>query len=144
MIISFTGTQKGMTSYQKMSFLKVIQFLKTKRNITQFNHGDCIGADTDAHEVVSKYDIPIHIYPGVDKRGASPKRAFCINGTIHQSQEYLIRNKKMVDLCNVLIACPAESTEQLRSGTWSTIRYAKTIKTSIVTIYPDGTIQKNF
>lgn len=144
MIISFTGTQKGMTSYQKMSFLKVMQFLKAKRNVTHFNHGDCIGADADAHEIVSNIDIPIHIYPGTDKRGASPKRAFCINGTTHKAQEYLIRNKKMVDLCTVLVACPAESIEQLRSGTWSTIRYAKKIKIPIVTIYPDGTIQKNF
>jgi hypothetical protein len=40
-------------------------------------------------------------------------------------QNYLQRNKDIVNNCNYLIACPYSNKEQLSSGVWSTIRYAK-------------------
>jgi len=38
---------------------------------------------------------------------------------------YLSRNRAIVDETEMLIATPAEFTEQQRSGTWSTVRYAR-------------------
>ena len=42
----------------------------------------------------------------------------------------------------MLIACPASADEELRSGTWATIRYARRKLKRIYLILPDGTVQE--
>lgn len=37
----------------------------------------------------------------------------------------LKRNYDIVDACDILLAAPRTLTEELRSGTWATIRYAR-------------------
>lgn len=119
MKVGFTGTQKGMSARQVREFLVVLEDLKPK----EFHHGDCIGADSEAHELVRKYfpKVAIHIHPplNMNKRGwnMDAKR-------IYDSKEYLQRNKDIVNQTDVLVAAPA-GPETLRSGTWSTVRYAR-------------------
>ena len=43
-----------------------------------------------------------------------------------------------MDNSDILIATPKEKEEQLRSGTWATIRYAKKTKKIVFLVYPDG------
>ena len=50
----------------------------------------------------------------------------------------LARNRIIAARCDALLACPAEPDEQLRSGTWSTIRYARKAGKPITIIRPDG------
>ena len=57
-----------------------------------------------------------------------------------ERKPYLDRNKDIVLETQTLVATPAETTEQLRSGTWSTVRYARKLKRPAVLILPDGTI----
>ena len=45
MKIGFTGTQKGMTHHQ---LIKLLDELCSYSNI-ELHHGDCIGADAQAH-----------------------------------------------------------------------------------------------
>ena len=124
--IGFTGTQKGMTLQQKDVFSKLL----IKINANELHHGDCIGADADAHDL---FTGEIHIHPPDN----SSKRAFK-KGIIYQEKSYLDRNKDIVNNCDILIATPKSETEELRSGTWSTIRYAKKIQKTIFIIYPNG------
>ena len=42
------------------------------------------------------------------------------------------RNKDIVNSCDILIACPENDKEVIRSGTWSTIRYAKKINKTVL------------
>lgn len=108
-----------MSARQVREFLVVLEDLKPK----EFHHGDCIGADSEAHELVRKYfpKVAIHIHPplNMNKRGwnMDAKR-------IYDSKEYLQRNKDIVNQTDVLVAAPA-GPETLRSGTWSTVRYAR-------------------
>lgn len=51
----------------------------------------------------------------------------------------LIRNHDIVNNVELMIACPFETTEQLRSGTWATIRYTRKQKKHLIIIWPDGT-----
>ena len=51
-------------------------------------------------------------------------------------RDYLDRNKDIVNNCDLLIAAPKENTEVLRSGTWSTVRYAKQLGVTVVIIEP--------
>lgn len=53
----------------------------------------------------------------------------------------LERNHRIVDACDVLIACPKDAQEQLRSGTWATVRYARKQGKRVIVITPDGTVE---
>jgi hypothetical protein len=39
-----------------------------------------------------------------------------------------------------LIACPNGMEEELRSGTWMTVRFARRMKRKITFVWPDGTV----
>lgn len=101
---------------------------------TEFHHGDCIGADASAHEIAKELEIDIYIYPPINNR----KRAFCCTGSfkIHPPKDYIERNHNIVDNCDILIACPKSNIEELRSGTWATVRYARKIKRPVIVLKP--------
>jgi hypothetical protein len=117
-ILGFTGTQVGMSHDQLMLFADFIVHVKP----TQFRHGDCIGADKQAHDIVRAIlpDCDIIIHPPIK----GDKRAFCNGDAILAPREYLDRNHDIVDCCDILIATPKRNMEELRSGTWATVRYA--------------------
>lgn len=120
MIVGFTGTQKGMTENQWRVVATLLQNLQP----TECHHGDCVGADADfdalCHELGLGDRIVIH--PPQD----STKRAFCYATQDKRwpPKPYLVRNHDIVNCCDVLLACPKSLKEELRSGTWATIRYA--------------------
>ena len=65
------------------------------------------------------------------------KRAFCNDYRFSFPEKpYLERNHDIVDNSDVLIATPKESVEQIRSGTWATIRYAKKLNKPIMIMEP--------
>ena len=117
-ILGFTGTQIGMTHDQLMLFADIISDLQP----VQFHHGDCIGADKEAHGIVRAIlpNCNIVVHPPVK----GDKRAFCNADVILAPREYLERNRDIVDACDILIATPKSAKEELRSGTWATVRYA--------------------
>lgn len=131
--IGFTGTQQGMTKEQK-EFLKYI-LSKTAEvyKYGEFHHGDCIRADAEAHDIAEKYFECVIHPPDI-----MAKRAFKKAKQIRTPKPYLYRNRDIVDECNELIATPKEVDEQKRSGTWSTIRYARKMKKRVTIIYPNG------
>lgn len=138
MKIGFTGTQKGMTEIQDIMFEKVM----LRSGVKEFHHGDCIGTDAKAHDIIKAAHISIQIviHPPI----SSSKRAFRTSDRMREPKPYLDRNKDIVNETEQLIATPGEMTEQLRSGTWSTIRYAVKMKRSVTIIYPDGSIAYRF
>lgn len=136
MILGFTGTQVGMTAPQLAALKRVLRVY----NPTEFHHGDCIGADAQAHESVALYTLAhIVIHPPVDER----KRAWCNIVKVSPEQRvlepkpYLVRNKDIVNASEGLLATP-KGPEELRSGTWSTIRYARKCSKKVLIVWPDG------
>lgn len=127
MRIGFTGTQIGLSQNQGRLVTTLMRDLK---NITEFHHGDCIEADETAHKIASSLlfstQADIIIHPPVD----SSKRAYCDKlgssfvVSVLPERDYLDRNHDIVDAVDLLIACPKSHVEELRSGTWATIRYA--------------------
>lgn len=120
MKVGFTGTKKGMTIEQKETLLRCLMDL----GCVEFHHGDCVGADEEAHDIANGLGIHIVIHPPNDDR----LRAFKIGGEILPAKDYLKRNKNIVNSTEFLIGCPEDSTPVLRSGTWSTIRYSHKCK----------------
>ena len=132
MIVSFTGTRQGMTVYQIRSFVHLMY----EYGMQTLIHGDCVGADADAHVVAMNQRIVVLKRPCNIER----QRAFTDGGqVIAEPEPPLIRNKKIVDDGEQLIACPATHQEEQRSGTWATIRYAKRNHKPVTIIWPDGT-----
>lgn len=132
----FTGTQDGMTAVQKE---RVYQLLDSMWPI-EFHHGDCIGADAEAHLIAKGLRIAVVIHPPTNER----KRAFCKGAReTREPLPYIQRNHSIVDETDCLIATPKAPQEVQRSGTWSTIRYARKIGRVVWVINPDGTILSN-
>lgn len=117
--IGFTGTQRGMTRRQ------VVALRQLMTGATELHHGDCIGADAQADAIARIFGVPVVIHPPENPS----KRAFTAQGgdTVWQPLPYLERNHDIVDECDVLIAAPKTPNEELRSGTWATVRYARRI-----------------
>lgn len=146
--IGFTGTQSGMTLEQKRYFKKfilaVITGTKKKWGEVElhFHHGDCRGADKDAHSIIASLqrEFVIHIHPPLNPS----KRAFCVGTIEHPAREYLDRNHDIVDVARIMFATPSEYEEQFQgSGTWATIRYSLKTKTPLYIIFPFGEVTKD-
>lgn len=117
-----------------------LRWLINRHGITVVHHGDCVGADAQFHRLcVALTLIPkIVIHPPIDPR----KRAYCdllqnyswpsqispesMIIEVRHPKEYLVRNKDIVRESDFLFVGPSSNTEELRSGTWSTYRFAKT------------------
>lgn len=136
MIIGFTGSSEGMTEEQAkalwawLGLLK--QELKTDQEEMEFHHGDCIGADSDAHDLarILKYKTVAH--PPINES----KRAFKKADVILKEKKYLDRNQDIAEVCDVLLATPKEAKEILRSGTWSTVRRARKLHKEVIILSP--------
>lgn len=125
-VIGFTGTREGMTDDQRMAVRELLITLDPD----EVRHGDCVGADEDFNNVAVELGLPVVIHPPDDPK----HRAWCV-GEIMTQRPYLDRNRDIVDAAGVMIACPG-GPEVTRSGTWSTIRYAKRSDTQIYIVEP--------
>jgi hypothetical protein len=118
--VGFTGTRKGMTKAQEE---KVIATLKSLQP-GYFRFGMAVGADWEAYLLVREH-VPgcaIIAHPC----NISNQQAKSITPDIMLPEdEPLKRNREIVLKSDVLIVCPAEKNEMLRSGTWSTYRFAQ-------------------
>lgn len=130
--IGFTGTRNGMTIRQREMFGLLLKLYGAE---DMFHHGDCVGADREAHSLALTRLIKIHIHPPEDPKA----RANCEGYTeIAEPKPYLDRNHDIVDACDVLFAMPSSREEEQRSGTWATIRYARKQEKALIVIWPDG------
>jgi len=134
MKIGFTGTQQGMTEAQKVTILELL----TAVPVTEIHHGDCIGADKDFHAIVRAYQPSIRII-GHPPNQVS-KRAHCEFDETRDPKYYLERNRHIVQESQILFATPGGFYEEQRSGTWSTIRYARKLRLPTWIVLPDGTV----
>lgn len=142
MKIGFTGTQQGMTAEQFTRFSHIVDGLRdTYTGLIEFHHGDCIGADAQAHDFITgvRGTRTVLHPPNISRR-----RAFCITDETREPLPYLERNHKIVDEVELMFATPKEMNEVLRSGTWATIRYTYKTETDIIIVYPDGDILVRF
>lgn len=137
MKIGFTGTQIGMTDVQKNIVSSLLK--KLKDIITEVHHGDCIGADKEFHDIAKQFALKVILHPPSN----DSKRAFCQADAEWPEKDYLDRNHDIVNQCDVLIATPKESSEELRSGTWATIRYARKVHKTIYVVFSDGKFLEN-
>lgn len=133
MKLGFTGTAQGMSQQQKKMFRAFVVDSK----ITEFHHGDCVGADDEATNIIGEESSStiIHAWPC----NISSMRAYnAFNHIIHPIRAPLLRNKDIVKSSEKMIATPKELQEITRSGTWATVRESVKRKKFLLMIYPNG------
>ena len=140
--IGFSGSRFGMTKDQLNTFKTVLSDAKyienTYGSIYFLHHGDCLGADATAHNIAQDQDINVIIHP---PRNPS-MRAFCKDSYMTLDVKgYIDRNYDIVKASDVLVATPATEHETTRSGTWSTIRFARMQSKKIYIIDPKGHVK---
>lgn len=70
------------------------------------------------------------------------KRAHCEATIVYGTpRPPLERNRTIVDTTDFMIGTPGEGSEVLRSGAWSTLRYARRCGKKIVIVFPDGSVR---
>ena len=132
----FTGTQQRLTNPQSKSLVVVFDEL-FRRGSRVLHHGDCRGADDTAHFIWTQLQGDIHLHPPTDPS----KRANCQGASrLYAPQPYLERNMEIATRSAFLVACPKGMTEERRSGTWATVRYARNQNKHIIFIFPSGDI----
>ncbi len=116
-----------------------VAYLFRELELTELHHGDCVGADAQAHKIAKSTLARIVVHPPLS---SSRLRSFCAGDESRKPCAFLVRNSHIVkEGIDGLIAAPRESTEQLRSGTWSTIRKARRLGRRIFIVNPDGTFK---
>jgi hypothetical protein len=141
--VGITGSRHGLTGPQ---FDELETWLRALRaaGATVFHHGDCVGVDAHSAALARRIGYRIIGHPPTDDR----HQAWFPSDETREPRYYHDRNRDIVSASDVLLACPAESVEQPRGGTWWTVRharevnkiYAAEVKRPVIVIGPDGRI----
>ena len=135
MRVGFTGTGKGMTVRQKVGVREAFVAL----GATTLHHGDCIGADAQAHAIARELGLRVVTHPGIKKAGAPvnhPARAFCDADEVRPVKPFPDRNTDIVLETAALVAAPRQKFEVQRSGTWMTVRRARKFGRPVKIVWP--------
>lgn len=124
--VGFTGSRAGMSPGQ-LAALRVLL-----ADAAEFHHGDCVGADAQAHGIALEMGVPIVLHPPSDAR----LRAYCAGAGMEMPEApYLVRNRAIVNATDILVAAP-DGPERVRSGTWATVRYARSAGRRVEVLAP--------
>jgi len=140
--LGLTGTAKGMTRTQKAVFRAVITTPGWYAAVSEFHHGDCIGSDEEGHKFFREDRPTVQIigHPPIVNRF----RAFTECDREWTPKDYIPRNHDIVDEIERLVATPKGFKEELRSGTWATLRYARKLGKRFLIIWPDGATSRSW
>lgn len=136
MKLAFTGTRKGMTERQRGIVLQLVE--ERREKILSAHHGGCLGADLDFHSICLGLALPVvEVWPGhVPSWRARCEETMTTKVITHQVMNTLDRNWEIVHSADLLIACPESPVEQLRSGTWSTVRISSRLNVPCIVVSP--------
>lgn len=133
-IVGFTGTRAVITPIQAYTLGMVFSALNPK----EAHHGDCKGADQVFHQTCMFTKTLVVTHPC----NIQEQRGFCEGATTELPiKDPLERNRDIVDQVEIMLATPHTLQEELRSGTWATIRYARRVHKPLAIIYPNGSVE---
>jgi len=128
----FTGTRNPIPRVQEEAFVRLLTVAGRYGDV--LHHGDCVGADEVAHITAQGLGLGVVVHPP----NVETHRAHSPGGHLLPPLPYLERNKNIVASTFRLLALPGSSQEELRSGTWATVRYAKQMGRMVIIVWPDG------
>lgn len=131
--IGITGTRKGMTNLQAATHRALLLALGP-----EWMHNG-LAPGVDAESAVMAQELGVRVWGHPSTHG-SHRAAWSICERLEPPLPPLRRNKVIVDMGKVLVACPATFKEVLRSGTWATVRHARKAGKTVFFCWPDGTL----
>lgn len=103
MIVGFTGTRMGMTGAQQQTLMSELHRI----GATVLHHGDCQGADAQAHAIGRQLGLRIVGHPPL----GNGLRAFMICDELREPAEFMVRNRTIVHETQVLIGTPTAPSD---------------------------------
>jgi hypothetical protein len=148
--IGFTGTRDGMSKPQLREVERLLILFGPQ--LCELHHGDCVGADEQAHDLALKLELSSIVIHPPEKKAM---RSFCIDKKIPDgsrtsvvqvpAKDYFARNRDIVQASDVLIGTPHPLASPGRGGTWYTISHAQKIwegRNPIYIVLHDGSVQR--
>jgi hypothetical protein len=145
----FTGSQQPPSPAQVAWMYKMMD-KAVAETLRVVHHGSCIGSDYEMHVAAIDNNVPIVCHPStirkkVDRRCLDVPHWRTENPLaqiqIRPPADPLVRNRVIVDETDILLATP-HRPERVRSGTWSTIRYALKLGRRVLICHPDGSVDE--
>ena len=141
----FTGTSEEVKEEQLITLEKVIKKISRKKNVEHHN-GMCINSDEICFDLVTRHiphaDIVMHPPTNKSKVFSLEDKTYVNSVVLRKDLDYLKRNMQIVAESDFLVATPKSVAEELRSGTWATIRYARIARIPILIVWPNGSIRQ--
>jgi len=137
MHVGMTGTQDGCTRQQRENIRRWI--IEHASEIETLHQGDCVGADFFVAVQAEMSNIQMVVHPPTFNGKRAHTETFSNVVEVKPPADYLVRNRRIVAATDCLIAIP-KGMEALRSGTWSTVRYARKQGKPVTIFWPDGTV----
>lgn len=120
-VLGFTGTRQHVPEDRLDNLYEAIGCL-ARGGAATLHHGMCFGMDEYGHGYATTHALRTHGWPSNIPGTTAPLRVT----TLHTIEKPLVRNRAIVDASDLLIAVPMDpGNEELRSGTWATVRYAR-------------------
>jgi hypothetical protein len=139
MKVGFTGTRKGMTDAQKDAVEKLMEGSYLTSGDWEFHHGDCVGADADAHDIARGCGAYIVVHPGPN----DSQRAGCkADEECRRGVSFFARNRDIVNDTDLIIATPRLMQLEEQGGTSYTVRYARKVGKTVYIVWPDGSVTR--
>lgn len=120
MHLGITGSSTIVTPRQVEALRFLLWHLRTQ-GFEYFHFGDCIEADAIGADIAVECGYHLWAHPPINPY----KRAFHFTHRAEIPKDYPVRNRDIVDFGSLMIGIPDTDYEKLRSGTWSTLRYAR-------------------
>jgi predicted Rossmann fold nucleotide-binding protein DprA/Smf involved in DNA uptake len=141
MIVGFAGTRSGPTPAQHNAMRAILRRLSAR--MVRFVHGGAKGCDTLAHNIVAAVPgIVIEIHPA-DRDKSVVVMMPHAGWEIDVERPALDRNRTVVSRIHGLVAVP-RTDQGADSGTWATIRYARSIGCPVLVIRQDGSFWRGW
>ncbi len=118
MIVGVTGSRFN----RRKDLMRRFRIYLSTNPVEEVHHGDCTGWDEQCQVIAEFVGVKTVAHPPDN----DDFRAFTKSAIILPSKPFLDRNKDIVNAVDFLIAAP-DGPEKQRSGTWSTVRYAKKV-----------------
>ena len=132
--VGVTASRDGLTAAQETALHRMLTNLCCDWGAEELHHGDCVGGD-----LVAAHTAAMIGYRTVAHPPTNPVlRAHHPSTVLLAPRDYLTRDRAIVDAVDVLLGFPARATESQRSGTWYTIRYARSVGRRRVVVGPSG------
>jgi hypothetical protein len=122
----FSGTSKGASKFQLDELEAKLKKLK-EEGFDEFHHGACIGADEQAAIIAKRLGFRVVAHPGLaaDPKNLRYRSEWTGNDEVREAKPFIKRDHDIVDETEYMLATPLTREEQIRSGTWTTVRYAR-------------------